>query len=130
MMIRPPASISFIDVRSDVVNAALQMAVYPALTPSDTTWALQPIDDTLGKTFRADVEAELEASVLMTYDWASNEKGTMPLSQKRIATARAIQATFQRWKEDTHRVAQIQGAVRRTGVAITASNFHTIVPNR
>lgn len=113
-----------------MLDALLKLRVYPALTPSDTTWALQPIDDTIGKTFRADVEAELETTVLMGYNWEEHEKGTMSIFEKRIATSKAVQHIFDRWGQDHRRLEQIKAAALRTGLAITPATLDKVVPNR
>lgn len=108
----------------------LGLGVFPALTPADMTWALQAIDDTIGKTFRAQVEQHLETDVLMAWDWEANEKGTMSISAKRIATAKAVQKVFDEWSASAVRVEQIRSAAFRTGLSISRSNHPKIVPNR
>jgi hypothetical protein len=100
------------------------------LTPSDTTWALQAIDDTIGKAFRNDVLRELEDQVLMKYDWRSNEKGTLEVKEKRKVTAKTVQTVFDRWAASNERKKQIMAACLRTGLAITLSNAEMVVPNR
>ena len=90
--------------------------MYPALTPSDTTWALQPIDDTIGKTFRADVFTELEEFLLNEVRLARTRPAPCPSLKKRVATARAVQAIFDRWTESPHRAELIKAAALRTGL--------------
>lgn len=101
------------------------------MTPSDTTWALQAIDDNIGKTFRADFEADLEANVLMEYDFASNPRGTMEVSKKRIATAQAVQRTYAGWASSQQRKELILLAATRTGMRMQVeANYHNIQPVR
>lgn len=114
-----------------VVEFAKKNKVFIAMTPSDTTWALQAIDDNVGKSFRSDVEVDLEENVLMTYDFVSNPKGTMTLSDKRIAVAQAAQRTFIKWQSSTERKALILKSAIRTGLRMEIdSNYDIIRPVR
>lgn len=116
---------------SDVLNIARdECDAYVALTPSDTTWALQLVDDNRGKSFRGEID-DLTDEFLLEFDFEKNPRGTMPATQKRILMANFVNQVARKWQNSEVERTNTIGAATRTGLRMeTARNFEKIVPVR
>ncbi len=99
------------------------------LTPADTTWAIQLVDDNRGKTFRNFTFDEFDRW-LEEFDWESNPKGKLSASERRVLTAKFAQKAMEMINSPHQRELTVNAATR-TGLRMEVSeNFDKIIPVR
>ena len=100
------------------------------MTPSDTTWAIQLVDDGRGKAIRNCLYEEFDA-YLEGFDWENNPRGVVSAREKRILTAELLQRVFTKFSAcESQTQCTIRAATRTGGRIEVDSNFDKIQPVR
>jgi hypothetical protein len=114
----------------DVLEICKKASVEMVLTPSDTTWAIQLVDDGRGKSLRNMIFDEFD-KYLEDFDWATNPKGVLSAKAKRLLTAQYADLAFQNFSSSEQQTTNTIKAAYRTGGRMEVSaNYDKIQPVR
>lgn len=115
---------------SDVLSVAQKASIEIVLTPSDTTWAIQLVDDGRGKALRSMILEDFD-KYLEEFDWESNPRGVLTSKEKRILTAQLAQRAFEHFSTSEAQTQNTINAAMRTGGRMEMeANYDQIQPVR
>jgi hypothetical protein len=112
-----------------VLGLARKNSIDVVLSPGDTTWAIQLVDDGRGKAVRNRILEKFDA-LLETIDFEAT-KGKISTREKRTITARFVSEAAVAFKADAAELQNTIAAAFRTGGRMEVNaNFDKIKPNR
>lgn len=122
-----PATLIFL---SDVLALSKENCIDIVLTPSDTTWAIQLVDDGRGKALRNLMYDEFDA-YLEDFDWEKNPRGALSAMEKRVLTAKIMQRVYTKFTTSAEQTQHtINAAIRTGGRMEIEANYDNIQPVR
>ena len=125
-----PSFTLLIIISRKVLEVAKKADIEIVLTPADTTWAIQLVDDGRGKALRKKMMEEFD-QFLAKFNWVSNPRGKLTSQEKRILTAQIAQNVFINFSACPHqRELTIRAATRTGGRMEMTGNYDLIQPVR